>query len=42
MSSVAPGYCLVPGEDGLYVDLLPGGTVKLRGESLCLRSEKAN
>lgn len=40
--SIAPGCYLVPGEDGLYVDLLPGGTVKIRGESLCLRSEKAN
>lgn len=34
-------YCL-PAGDGLYLDLLPDGTVKLRGESLCPNWENLN
>lgn len=36
LSELSPGRYLFPGEDGLYLELSPSGTVNFKGESVCL------
>lgn len=42
LEKLPPGRYLSPGENGLYLELSPGGTAGFRGESICLNWEKRN
>ncbi len=42
LAKLPKGRYLLPGGDSFRIDLLPDGTVSLRGDSLCLKWEKQN